>query len=112
MTDSASWGTISDVPGDAPLTDQTIMDTDAAVERGHQKKLKEAEKAESGKKDYKGMYQSVHFICGNVAIPLQDEGSIQKHKRLCPKCISIAESRAEEKEIVRDTRARVRYSLH
>src|SRR5919106_1660988 len=85
---SSDFATIADEPSDWSTYDEL-----EALKRAEAKQKKKAAeiatitKEEDKNKDYRGMYEFAHFICGNVVIPREDEGSIQIHKRWCPRCI-------------------------
>jgi hypothetical protein len=74
------WGVVSDVPGEVPLTDKTIIDTGMKVDSEQQKRLKEKTIKNDGK-DRTAMFLDSHWRCikYGVAIPNQDKAEIDLH---------------------------------
>src|SRR5215216_3225934 len=115
-----SWGVIADLPGDFPLSDRDIMDVDAAVDKKEKEQEKEIEREQQQqqqeqKKDYKAMRDFAmwrcHPRCG-FETRRENLGASQNHQRVCDWQIEAEEKTAEEKELIADTRARMRYSIH
>jgi hypothetical protein len=94
---SGNFATIADEPADWTTYDE-LEALKRAEEKQRKKMAEVATNEEEKNKDYKGMFEYANFICGKVVIPKADEGSIQTHKKWCPRCIEKEKFRRQTEE--------------